>query len=162
MDVIEIHRKKISISAPFFWGTQERVDTAPKASGCILGGTQMTYGEEPGKQKTRRRRAQELSRSCAQENAWWKWNTDRIVQLAFGRDWSCVLRLAGRAQREGAVDKEWESEPNEIGTRFAPSWRRALHKAPVDESERGQGVRGTGRRIHRTRSRAEVKALTTR
>ena len=40
MDVIEIHRKKISISAPFSWGTQERVDTAPKASDCILGGTQ--------------------------------------------------------------------------------------------------------------------------
>jgi hypothetical protein len=44
------------------------VDTAPKASGCILGGTQRNHREEPGKQKTRRCRAQELSRSRAQEN----------------------------------------------------------------------------------------------
>ena len=29
------------------------MDTAPKASGCILGGTQRVYREEPGKQKTR-------------------------------------------------------------------------------------------------------------
>src|SRR5215469_9013681 len=28
-----------SISAPFPWGTEGGVDTAPKASGCILGGT---------------------------------------------------------------------------------------------------------------------------
>jgi hypothetical protein len=55
----------------------------------------VTYREEPGKQKTRSRRAQELSRSCAQENAWWKWNTDRIVQLAFGGDRSWVLRRTG-------------------------------------------------------------------
>jgi hypothetical protein len=44
----------------------------------------MTHREEPGKQKTRRRWAQELSRSCARKNAWWKWKVDRIVQLAFG------------------------------------------------------------------------------
>jgi len=55
-----------SISAPFPWGTRGRVDTAPKASGCILGGTQRIHREEPGKQKTRSCRAQELSRSRGQ------------------------------------------------------------------------------------------------
>jgi hypothetical protein len=66
----------------------------------------MTHREEPGKQKTRRCRAQELSRSCARENEWWKWKVDRIVQLAFGGDRSWVLRHTGLARRERAVDKE--------------------------------------------------------
>jgi hypothetical protein len=42
------------------------VDTAPKASGCILGGTQRIHREEPGKQKPGSCWAQELSRSRAQ------------------------------------------------------------------------------------------------
>ncbi len=66
----------------------------------------MIHREEPGKQRTRRRRAQELSRSCARENEWWKWKVDRIVQLAFGGGRSCLWRLTGLARREGAVDKE--------------------------------------------------------
>jgi hypothetical protein len=49
------------------------VDTAPKASGCILGGTQRIHREEPGKQKTRSCRAQELSRSRAQGKQRRKW-----------------------------------------------------------------------------------------
>jgi hypothetical protein len=38
-----------SISAPFSWGTQGRADTAPKASGCILGGTQKDLEGGTGK-----------------------------------------------------------------------------------------------------------------
>jgi hypothetical protein len=52
--------------APFSWGTQKREAAAPKASGCFLGGT-CAVREEPGKQKPRGRRAQELARSRAQE-----------------------------------------------------------------------------------------------
>src|SRR5713226_10452803 len=29
---------------PWNWGTRKRVDTAPKASGCFLGGTQEIFG----------------------------------------------------------------------------------------------------------------------
>src|SRR5579862_363347 len=66
LDVIEIHNL-ILLFLPHFLGAPEGgVDTAPKASGCILGGTQRNYREEPGKQKTRSCRAQELSRSRAQ------------------------------------------------------------------------------------------------
>ncbi len=55
-------------SAPFFWGTQKREAAAPKANGCFMGGTRAVW-EEPGKQKPRSCRAQELARSSAQENA---------------------------------------------------------------------------------------------
>src|SRR5438445_11713325 len=54
--------------APFSWGTQKREAAAPKASGCFMGGT-CAVREEPGKQKPRSCRAQELARSSAQENA---------------------------------------------------------------------------------------------
>src|SRR6266567_1846126 len=53
--------------APFSWGTQKREAAAPKASGCFMGGT-CVVREEPGKQKPRSCRAQELARSNAQEN----------------------------------------------------------------------------------------------
>jgi len=53
--------------APFSWGTQKREAAAPKASGCFMGGT-CVVREEPGKQKPRSCRAQELARSSAQEN----------------------------------------------------------------------------------------------
>src|SRR5467141_3029948 len=52
--------------APFSWGTQKREASAPKASGCFMGGT-CAVREEPGKQKPRSCRAQELARSSAQE-----------------------------------------------------------------------------------------------
>src|SRR5260370_8826915 len=54
--------------APFSWGTQKREAAAPKASACFMGGTCAVRGE-PGKQKPRSCRAQELARSSAQENA---------------------------------------------------------------------------------------------
>src|SRR6266849_6494185 len=57
--------------APFSWGTRTREAAAPKASGCFMGGTRAVR-EEPGKQKPRSCRAQELARSSAQENAWRK------------------------------------------------------------------------------------------
>src|SRR5882672_4709259 len=46
---------------------QKREAAAPKASGCFMGGT-CGVREEPGKQKPRSCRAQELARSRAQEN----------------------------------------------------------------------------------------------
>src|SRR5260370_15456023 len=52
--------------APFSWGTQKREAAAPKASACFMGGT-CAVREEPGKQKLRSCRAQELARSSAQE-----------------------------------------------------------------------------------------------
>src|SRR5712692_4118948 len=55
-------------SSPFSWGTQRREAAAPKASGCFMGGT-CAVREEPGKQKPRSCRAQELARSSAHENA---------------------------------------------------------------------------------------------
>ena len=55
-------------SAPFSWGTQRREAAAPKANGCFKGETRDAR-EEPGKQKPQSCRAQELARSCAQENA---------------------------------------------------------------------------------------------
>jgi len=54
--------------APFSWGTPKREAAAPKANGCFMGGT-CVVREEPGKQKPRSCRAQELARSSAQENA---------------------------------------------------------------------------------------------
>jgi hypothetical protein len=47
-----------------------------------------TYREELGKQKTRRRRAQELSRSCARENEWQKKGglLNREDRCGIGRD----------------------------------------------------------------------------
>jgi hypothetical protein len=99
----------------------------------------MTYREEPGKQKTRRRRAQELSRSCAHENAWWKWYKDRIVQLAFGGDRSCVLRRTGpsvvRSPSGGENGSRAEPSFDELLVGGEPSTRRS-----VDESV---GERGT-------------------
>src|SRR5712692_4883968 len=52
--------------APFSWGTQKREASAPKASGCFMGGT-CAVREEPVKQKPRSCWAQELARSRAQE-----------------------------------------------------------------------------------------------
>ena len=52
--------------APFSWGTQKREAAAPKARGCFMGGTCVVVWEEPGKQKPRSCRAQELARSSAQ------------------------------------------------------------------------------------------------
>src|SRR6266446_5979940 len=69
--------------APFSWGTQKREAAAPKASGCFMGGT-CAVREEPGKQKPRSCRAQELARSRAQENARQKKSTCRN-QLELGR-----------------------------------------------------------------------------
>src|SRR6266403_2023180 len=43
---------------------------ASKESGCILGGNPMVWRAEPGKQKPRSCRAQELARSRAQEKQW--------------------------------------------------------------------------------------------
>jgi hypothetical protein len=60
-------------SAPFFWGTQKREAAASKASGCFMGGTCVVW-EEPGKQKPRSCRTQELARSSARENEWQKKN----------------------------------------------------------------------------------------
>src|SRR6266853_2738284 len=57
--------------APFSWGTEKREAAAPKASGCFMGGT-CAVREEPGKQKPRSCRTQELARSSAQENEWQK------------------------------------------------------------------------------------------
>ena len=57
--------------APFSWGTEKREAAAPKASGCFMGGT-CVIREEPGKQKPRSCRAQELARSSARENEWQK------------------------------------------------------------------------------------------
>lgn len=54
-------------SAPFSWGTEKREAAAPKPSGCFMGGT-CAVREEPGKQKPRSCRAQELARSSAQED----------------------------------------------------------------------------------------------
>jgi hypothetical protein len=65
LNVIEIHF--VSPFLPHFLGAAKGgEDAAPKASGCIPGGTRTNQREEPGKQKTRRCRAQELTRSRAQ------------------------------------------------------------------------------------------------
>ena len=52
LDVIEIHDLILPFLPHFLGAPEGGVDTAPKASGCILGGTQRIYREEPGKQKT--------------------------------------------------------------------------------------------------------------
>src|ERR1700675_369396 len=52
---------------PFVFGVLPREASAPKASGYFMGGTRAVR-EEPGKQKPRSCRAQELARSSAQEN----------------------------------------------------------------------------------------------
>src|SRR6266850_687453 len=71
--------------APFSWGTQKREAAAPKASGCFMGGT-CAVQEEPGKQKPRSCRAQELARSCAQENARQKKaSRERRKKIGFSR-----------------------------------------------------------------------------
>jgi hypothetical protein len=74
--------KMSPFSAPFFWGTRTREAAAPKASGCFMGGT-CAVREEPGKQKARSCRAQELARSSAQENVRPK---KRFTQLNENRD----------------------------------------------------------------------------
>src|SRR5271156_1836150 len=43
MDYVYMH-DLFSCFCPCNWGTRKRVDTAPKASGCFLGGTQETFG----------------------------------------------------------------------------------------------------------------------
>lgn len=126
MDVIEIHRIKISISAPFFWGTQERVDTAPKASGCILGGNR-AIREEPRKQKPRSCRAQELSRSCARENEWWKW---QWIQSSNSRSGEPELRAAA----DGTIGREVE-----LKGEIVVEWDRRLIRALLAECARHGG-----------------------
>jgi hypothetical protein len=74
LDVIEIHDLILPFLPHFLGAPKGGVDTAPKASGCVLGGNQEIYREEPGKQKTRSCRAQELSRSRAQGKERQKWN----------------------------------------------------------------------------------------
>jgi hypothetical protein len=90
LDVIEIHDLFLLFLPHFLGAPEGGVDTAPKASGCILGGTQRIHREEPGKQKTRRCRALELSRSRAQGNERQKKTnvrqfSDRLVRTAGGR-----------------------------------------------------------------------------
>jgi hypothetical protein len=80
----------------------------------------MTHREEPGKQKTRSCRAQELSRSCARENEWWKWKADRIVQLAFGRTGVACCGVPELFEARARRTRN-ESERNEIGRRVAAS-----------------------------------------
>src|SRR5712664_2963440 len=65
--------------APFSRGTQKREAAAPKVSGCFMGGT-CAVREEPGKQKPRGCRAQELARSSAKETAWQK--KGRLTELS--------------------------------------------------------------------------------
>ena len=69
----------------------------------------MTYREEPGKQKTRRRRAQELSRSRAQEKC--------VVEMEHGSNRPIGIR--GRPELRGvayrAVGREVALE-GEIGS----------------------------------------------
>src|ERR1700687_2084677 len=43
MDYVYVH-VCFSCFCPCNWGTRKRVDTAPKARGCFLGGTQEIYG----------------------------------------------------------------------------------------------------------------------
>src|SRR5216683_5517274 len=43
MDYVYVH-DFFSCFCPCNWGTRKRVDTAPKASGCFLGGTQEIFG----------------------------------------------------------------------------------------------------------------------
>src|ERR1700687_2791051 len=43
MDYVYVH-VCFSCFCPCNWGTRKRVDTAPKASGCFLGGTQESLG----------------------------------------------------------------------------------------------------------------------
>src|ERR1700737_1634904 len=80
--------------APFSWGTQKREAAAPKVSGCFMGGT-CAVREEPGKQKPRSCRAQELARSSAQETAWQKKDSLRKSGRTGGE-----MSLAQTGQRE--------------------------------------------------------------
>src|SRR5260370_27717720 len=43
MDYVYVH-DFFSCFCPCNWGTRKRVDAAPKASGCFLGGTQEIFG----------------------------------------------------------------------------------------------------------------------
>src|ERR1700686_3272996 len=43
MDYVYVH-DCFSCFCPCNWGTRKRVDSAPKASGCFLGGTQEIFG----------------------------------------------------------------------------------------------------------------------
>src|SRR5713226_288317 len=63
--------KMSPFSAPFSWGTQKRGLLLPRRAAALWEGTQC-FGEEPGKQKTRSCRTQELARSSAQEKEWQK------------------------------------------------------------------------------------------
>src|SRR5271170_3506773 len=112
----------------------------PRRAAAFWEGPKTTRWEEPGKQKTRRRRAQELSRSCARENAWWKWKMDRIVQLAFGETGvaCCGIRDLLDAWAR------WTRNESLSQTRSAPASRvlggEPSTRRPVDESV---GKRGT-------------------
>src|SRR5260221_13630325 len=92
--------------APFSWGTQKREAAAPKASGCFMGGT-CAVQEEPGKQKTRSCRAQELARSSAQENA--RQKKDRLPKSKriARNEHTCTKRTARTMRRRGL----WSSAP---------------------------------------------------
>ena len=176
MDVIEIHKRKISISAPFFWGTQERVDTAPKASGCILGGTQTFL--------------------CSLRRVWRgtgkaedaKTPGAGIIPKLCPR--KCVVEMEGGSIRPIGVRGRPELRTAARGTcstrghvghgmslsqaRWAPVRAFLAESRPQGGpllsqlGSAGQwarvmaGVRGRGRRIQRSRRRADVMGLTTR
>jgi len=134
MDVIEIHKKKISISAPFFWGTQERVDTAPKTSGCILGGTQTvlcslrrvwrgTGKAEDAKTPGAGIIPKLCPRKCVVEM---EAGSNRPICARQYR--SCVLRNTGTSWWEASVEERMAVERSRRVV-FAPSAKTHEHKA---------------------------------
>src|SRR5271165_7026631 len=64
-----IGHENFSFFCRIFLGHPEARASASKASGCFMGGNPASFGAEPGKQKTRSRRTQELARRSVQENA---------------------------------------------------------------------------------------------
>src|SRR6266850_5875666 len=92
--------------APFSWGTQKREAAAPKASGCFMGGT-CAVQEEPGKQKPRSCRAQELARSSAQENERQKKGTaDRTPYKSFADESTGAIGKRGAVRGWSGFVKE--------------------------------------------------------
>ena len=117
-------------------------------------------GEEPGKQRTRSCRAQELSRSRAQGKAWRKWKMDRTVQLASEKTGVApsgirAISPRGRVGRKSGGLGRWapaqyllDGEPSTKGPVVGSVGAREHRQGP------GQTVRAWG--IQRGRSRAEV------
>jgi hypothetical protein len=75
LNVIQVHFC-FSFFAPFPWGTQGRSGYCSQGEGLHSGRDPKNHREEPGKQKTRSCRAQELSRSRAQGKERRKRNMD--------------------------------------------------------------------------------------